>query len=70
MKSIGPWVFDVGIEWVFDVVVVVIVVVVLFLFLLLSTSPSGFMIFVTRAAFRSHPGHKYHETTWAFRVGC
>ena len=30
-----------------------------------STSPSDFMKFVTRMAFRSHPGNKFHEITWA-----
>ena len=44
--------------------------VFLFLFLLLSTSPNDFMIFVTRMASKSRPGHKYHEITWAYRVGC
>ena len=38
----------------------------LLLFLLLSASPSDFMLFVTRTASRSHPGHKYHEITWAY----
>ena len=26
------------------------------------------MKFVTRMAFRSHPGNKFHEITWAFRM--
>merc|ERR1712026_87167 len=41
--------------------------VFLLLFLLLSKGPNDFMKFVTRSAFRSHPGNKVHEITWAVR---
>ena len=44
--------------------------VFLLLFLLLSKGPCDFMKRVTRMASKSHPGNKFHEIIWAYRVGC
>ncbi len=62
VKSVGP------IEWVVDVCVVVVFVFVLVL--VAFEGPRDFMKFVTRMASKSHPGNKFHEIAWAYRVGC
>ena len=51
----------VGVSLLLLVVVVAVVVVVALAF----ERPKGFTKFVTRTAFRSHPGKKFNEITWA-----